>query len=51
MKAVVAFFNQEKALVGAFYMIVKIQTSRRFVSSSNPHLQCFKVTAANNLYH
>ena len=35
VKAVVAAFNQEKALSGAFSsMIVKLQTSRRFVSSS-----------------
>ena len=30
----VGAFNQEKALVGAFSVIVKLQTSRRFVSSS-----------------
>ena len=28
-------FNKANALVGAFSMIVKLQTSRRFVSSSN----------------
>ena len=33
--ALVGAFNQEKALIGAFSMIVKFQTSRRFVSSSN----------------
>ena len=32
MKAVVASFNKEKALVGAFYVIVKLQTSRRLAS-------------------
>ena len=32
---VVGTFNQEKALVGAFSVIVKLQTSQRFVSSSN----------------
>ena len=26
-------FNQERALVGAFYVIVKLQSSRRFISS------------------
>ena len=30
----VGTFNKEKALVGAFSVIVKLQTSRRFVSSS-----------------
>ena len=35
MKAVVAAFNQEKALVGAFSVSVKLQTLRRFVPSSN----------------
>ena len=34
MKAVVGAFNQEKALVGAFSMIVQLQTSQRFVLSS-----------------
>ena len=34
MKAVVATFNKEKALVGAFSVIVK--TSWIFVSSSSP---------------
>ena len=34
MEAVVAACNQEKAIVGAFSVIVKPQTSRRFVSSS-----------------
>ena len=34
MKALVGAFNQEKALVGAFSVIVKLQTSRRFVFSS-----------------
>ena len=31
---IIGTFNKEKALVGAFSMIVKLQTSRRFVSSS-----------------
>ena len=31
----VGTFNQEKALIGVFSVIVKLQTSRRFVSSSN----------------
>ena len=35
VKALVGAFNQEKALVGTLPMIVKLQTSRRFVSSSN----------------
>ena len=34
MKAVVATFNQEKALGRALSVIVQLQTSRRFVSSS-----------------
>ena len=34
MEAVEAPFNQEKALAGAFSVIVKLQSSRRFVSSS-----------------
>ena len=34
MKVVVATFNQEKALIGAFSVIVKLQTSQRFVFSS-----------------
>ena len=34
MKALVGTFNQEKALVGTFFVIVKLQTSQRFVSSS-----------------
>ena len=34
VRTVVAYFNQEKALVGAFCVIIKLQTSRRFVSSS-----------------
>ena len=33
----VGTFNQEKALVGAFSMIVKLQTSCRFVSSSTSY--------------
>ena len=37
MKVVVATFNKENALVGAFLVIVKLQTSRRFVSSSPPY--------------
>ena len=32
-------FNQEKALVGAFSVIVKLQYSRRFVSSSNANVE------------
>ena len=35
VKAIVASFNQEKALVGAFSVIVQLQTSRRFVLSSS----------------
>ena len=35
MKTVISAFNPEKALVKAFSVIVKLQTSRRFVSSSN----------------
>ena len=31
MKAVVAAFNQEKAIVGASSMIVKLQTLQRFI--------------------
>ena len=34
MKSLVCTFNQEKALVGTFFVIVKLETSRRFVSSS-----------------
>ena len=36
MKAIIAAFNQEKALVGAFSVI--IQLSRRFVSNSTQYL-------------
>ena len=36
MKALEGTFNQEKALVGgAFIMIIQLQSSRMFVSSSN----------------
>ena len=35
MKALEGTFNQEKALVGALSMIVKLQYSRSFVCSSN----------------
>ena len=35
VKALVGTFKQEKALVEAFYAIVKLQTSRKFVSSSS----------------
>ena len=40
-------FNQEKALVGAFSisMIVKLQTSRRYVSSSNSYLGLFVIVS------
>ena len=34
MKAVVATFNQEKALVGALSVIVQLETSQRFIASS-----------------
>ena len=34
---IVANFNKEKALEGAISVIVKLQTSRRFVSSSPPY--------------
>ena len=34
VKVVVATFNQEKTLVGVFFVIVKLQTSQRSVSSS-----------------
>ena len=34
MKTLGGAFNQEKALVGAFSVIVKLQTSQRFVLSS-----------------
>ena len=34
MKALLGAFNQEKALVGTISVIVKLQTLRRFVSSS-----------------
>ena len=37
VKAQVGSSNQEKALVRAFSMIVKLQSSRRFVSSSIRH--------------
>ena len=32
---IIGTFNQKKALEGAFSMIVKLQTSQRFVSSSS----------------
>ena len=35
VKALVGAFNQEEALLGAFCVIVKLQSSRRFVSSSS----------------
>ena len=35
VKALVCAFNQEKALVGAFSVIVKLQSMRRIVSSPN----------------
>ena len=34
MKVLVGAFNQEKVLVGAVYVIVKLQSSRKFVCSS-----------------
>ena len=34
MKTLVGTFNQEKAIAGAFSVIIQLQTSRRFVSSS-----------------
>ena len=37
-KVLVGAFNEEKALVGAFSVILKLQTSRRFVSSSTRQL-------------
>ena len=37
VKALVGTFNQEKALVGAFSVVVQLQTSRRFVLSSKLH--------------
>ena len=38
MKAVVAAFNQEKALVGAFSVITNLRFGWTFVSSSTHHL-------------
>ena len=35
VKVLVGAFNQEKVLVEAFSVIVKLATSRRFLSSSN----------------
>ena len=35
VKAVVATFNQENALVGVFFVFIELGTSRRFASSSN----------------
>ena len=37
MKAVVAAFNQKKALVGALFVILKHQPLRRFLSSSRSY--------------
>ena len=37
MKVVVAAFKKEMALVAAFSMIVKLKTSRMFISSSSSH--------------
>ena len=34
-------FNLEKALVEVFFVIVKLQISRRFVSSSKGHITCW----------
>ena len=45
MKLLVDALNQEKALVGAFSMILLLQYSRRFVSSSTPD----GVSIADNL--
>ena len=43
MKVLVGAFNQEKALVRSFSVIVKLPTSRRFVSS------CTEVGRARNM--
>ena len=48
VKAFVGTFNQEKALVGAFSVIVKLQTSRRFVTSSGPQSQCPQLGKLSN---
>ena len=47
MKALFGAFNQEKALAGAFSVIVQLKTSRRFVSSSkySAVLQLLNITA------
>ena len=38
MKELVSTFNQVKAIVVAFSVIVKLQTWQRFVCSSNTHI-------------
>ena len=45
MKVLVGAFNQKKALEEAFSVIVKLQTSRRFVSSSTVY--CMYIMADN----
>ena len=45
MKAVVATFNQEKALVGSFSMIVKYR--RTFVSISSEEVHCVQLWAGH----
>ena len=51
MKAVVAAFNQEKALVGAFSVIIQLQTLRRFVSSFtfSLHSSCWGLVSCSKL--
>ena len=40
MKVLVGAFNQEKALVGAFSVIVELRTSRMFVPALAPTVIC-----------
>ena len=44
VKVLVGEFNQDKALVGAFFMIVKLESLRRFVSSSTKYVDIFRNT-------
>ena len=51
MEVVVAACNQEKAIVGAFSVIVKPQTSRRFVSSSSVGWAGVERRLSRDLHH
>ena len=52
MEVLVGAFNKEKVLVGALYMIVKLESSRRFVSSSTTwgHTTLYEAPPANSFH-